>query len=90
MVMRVSDYPQVPPELVVSRNKLRKELEADGAGQLEHYKSRVKACWLQRYGFHMIGVQNIHDELRLAMIGKVKPADFVDRLGSALYIPKEQ
>ena len=45
MVMRVSDYPEVPPELVVSRNKLRKELEAQGAGQLEHYKSEVKACW---------------------------------------------
>ena len=88
--MRPKDYPQVPPELVINRNKLRQELEADGAGQLEVYKDKVKACWQRRMGFTMIGINHIHDELRLAMIGKVKPTEFVDRLARALCIERQQ
>ena len=78
-------YPQVPTELVISRHKLRKELESEGNVELERYKEKVKACWRDQLGFRMIGSEHLNDELRLAMIGRVKPADLVDRMARALW-----
>ena len=76
-------YPQVPTELVLSRHKLRRELEDEGKLELEHYKAKVKFCWKQQLGFTMIGSEHLDDELRLAMIGVVKPADLVERMAKA-------
>ena len=76
-------YPQVPTELVLSRHKLRRELADEGTEKLERYKDKVKAAWRKKLGFAMIGANHLDDELRLAMIGGVKPADLVERMAKA-------
>ena len=76
-------YPQVPTELVISRHKLRRELADEGNEKLERYKDKVKVAWRKKLGFAMIGANHLDDELRLAMIGGVKPADLVERMAKA-------